>query len=82
MINQEKSGKSMVWKGATKYLWEEMKTLNTKKIKALTKMLGGYFLIKTHKKVQSQSGQYGRIHYLTGPQGRQIPQRTKLKTLS
>lgn len=46
MARQIESGKSRLIKGTLLYLWEEVKTLNRMKIKALTKIISGYIKMK------------------------------------
>lgn len=46
MANKTESGKSRLIKGALLYAWEELKTLNWTKIRALSTILSGYFKMK------------------------------------
>ena len=56
MNKKNESGKSRLIKGALFYLWEEMKTLNRAKFKAMSRMLSGYLKMKfSHpKKISTQ----------------------------
>ncbi len=46
MARPSESGKSRLIKGTLLYLWEELKTLNRMKIRALTRMISGYLKMK------------------------------------
>lgn len=46
MVTPINSGKVDFLRGTFKFLWEELKTMNMPKIKALSKMTKGYFKIK------------------------------------
>ena len=46
MTKKEESGKSTLIKGSLIYLWEEMKTMNRMKFKALMRIARGYFKMK------------------------------------
>ncbi len=50
MDQQKQSGKARLIKGSLKYLWEEVKTLNPKKLHAIGSMVGGYFSMKFKNK--------------------------------
>ena len=50
MANRMESGKSRLVKGSLLYLWEEVKTLNRAKIKALMRILSGYIRMKLDQK--------------------------------
>lgn len=41
-----KSGKAKLIKGSATYLWEEMKTMNKRKLKAMGEMASGYISMK------------------------------------
>lgn len=41
-----KSGKAKLIKGSATYLWEEMKTMNKRKFKAMGEMASGYLSMK------------------------------------
>ena len=55
MPNKIESGKSRLIKGALLYAWEELKTMNWAKLKALARILSGYFKMKyqDHKRLTS-----------------------------
>lgn len=46
MPNKTESGKSRLIKGALLYAWEELKTLNWIKLRAIARILSGYFKMK------------------------------------
>ncbi|MFP5384507.1 MAG: hypothetical protein ACLGHN_00410 [Bacteriovoracia bacterium] len=46
MANRIESGKSRLVKGSLLYLWEELKTLNRTKFRALARIISGYFRMK------------------------------------
>lgn len=46
MPQKIESGKTRLIKGSLLYLWEEIKTLNRMKIKALTRIISGYVRMK------------------------------------
>lgn len=48
------SGKSHLIKGSLQFLWEEVKTLNKFKIKALKRIVTGYFKMKFRDKKVSE----------------------------
>lgn len=41
------TGKGLLIKGALRYLWEEVKTMNTNKLSALANILKGYVKMKS-----------------------------------
>lgn len=43
---QYQSGKSRLVRGSLLYLWEEMKTFNKTKLKALSNIISGYFRMR------------------------------------
>jgi hypothetical protein len=46
MTKKKESGKARLIKGSLLYLWEEIKTMNKTKFKALTRILSGYLKMK------------------------------------
>lgn len=50
-----KSGKAKLIKGSAKYLWEEMKTMNKRKFKAMGEMASGYLSMKMNRKKSTSS---------------------------
>lgn len=46
MANRAKTGKAQLIKGSIIYIWEEIKTLNKTKLKALKIMFAGYIQMK------------------------------------
>jgi hypothetical protein len=46
MAQVNESGKSRLIKGSLLYLWEEIKTLNRMKVKALARIISGYIKMK------------------------------------
>jgi hypothetical protein len=60
MNKKNESGKSALIKGSLQYAWEEMKTLNSGKLKALAKIAKGYFKMKMtdHKTTEQQGSDY------------------------
>lgn len=46
MTQKEKSGKSRLIQGGLVYLWEELKTMNWIKFKALYRILSGYLIMR------------------------------------
>ncbi len=53
MAKARESGKKQFIKGSLIYLWEELKTLNRRKLQALVKILKGFLRMKwqKHKKI-------------------------------
>lgn len=49
MTKKIESGKARLIKGSLLYLWEEIKTMNMTKLKALSRILSGYFKMKFYK---------------------------------
>lgn len=45
-MNKNETGKMRVIKASLLYLWEEIKTMNLTKLKALTRILTGYIKMK------------------------------------
>lgn len=50
MTKKLESGKSRLIKGSLLYLWEELKTMNMVKLKALGRIATGYFRMKFSEK--------------------------------
>ena len=46
MAQVNESGKSRLIKGSLLYLWEEIKTMNRMKLKALARIISGYIKMK------------------------------------
>lgn len=44
--NRSETGKSQLVKGSLQYLWEEVKTMNKGKMKALGRIISGYVKMK------------------------------------
>ena len=54
MTKRIESGKSKLIKGSLIFLWEELKTMNRVKFRAILKIISGYFRMKmtSQKKLQ------------------------------
>lgn len=50
MTRDHESGKVRVIKGSLLYFWEELKTLNMRKLKALFRIISGYLKMKFGKR--------------------------------
>lgn len=50
-----KSGKAKLIKGSATYLWEEMKTMNKRKLKAMGEMASGYISMRLGSKKKTTS---------------------------
>jgi hypothetical protein len=46
MIKRNEKGKARLIKGTLLYIWEDIKTMNRVKFRALLKILSGYFRMK------------------------------------
>ena len=55
MAHLNESGKSRLIKGTLLYLWEELKTLNRIKIRALARIISGYIKMKYRDQKQITS---------------------------
>jgi len=53
---QNESGKARLIKGSLLYLWEEVKTLNRMKMKALARIISGYIRMKYRDQKRITSG--------------------------
>ncbi|WPU63227.1 hypothetical protein [Peredibacter starrii] len=58
MTKKNESGKSRMIKGSLLYLWEEMKTMNMTKFKALYRIGSGYLRMKIAMMRRPAVGQY------------------------
>lgn len=61
MAKVMESGRANVIKGSLLYLWEEMKTMNRTKFRALSTILSGYFRMKFRegsKNTKSKANDY------------------------
>jgi hypothetical protein len=58
MANRKDSGKVILFKGTMSYLWEEIKTINRRKLSALRRILAGYIRMKfsDQKKITNRRG--------------------------
>jgi hypothetical protein len=56
MSNKIESGKSRVIKGSMRYLWEELKTMNRYKFKALSKIVSGFVKMKFSDNTRKRTG--------------------------
>ena len=54
MLRKLESGKLTLLKGSMNYAWEELKTLNTKKVQALATIMKGYFKMKFKDKKMNE----------------------------
>lgn len=48
------TGKPLLIKGALRYFWEELKTMNRKKVKALISMIRGYTIMKLSGRIKGK----------------------------
>jgi hypothetical protein len=55
MAKKESNGKTELWKGAMVYLWEELKTMNRVKFRALRIMASGYVKMKLKRARKSKA---------------------------
>lgn len=49
MTKKIESGKARLITGSLLYLWEEIKTMNRTKLRALSRIVSGYFKLKVYK---------------------------------
>ncbi len=56
MTKKLESGKSRLIKGPLLYAWEELKTLNPTKMKALGRIISGYIRMKLLERKSSSAG--------------------------
>lgn len=54
MASGNESGSMTLFKGALSYLWEEIKTMNRKKMRAMSKMAVGYFRMRFGRRKESR----------------------------
>lgn len=62
MTKKNESGKARLIKGSLLYAWEEMKTLNMKKFKALYRIGTGYLRMRIAQFRKPAVGQYREQH--------------------
>lgn len=55
MNRKKESGKTKLFKGGVVFLWEELKTMNTAKLRSLGKIIYGYALVKWAKRKRLQT---------------------------